>query len=163
MKKFTIISILLLMVSVSCMGQDQLAEAWRFDLDYLTQRIEIMHPDPYARFDKEAFYRVKEKLHNKIPDLDDVEIVLSISELLSTLEDGHTRWAFEHSDPQWLQKTFHVLPVIQYAFKDGIYIMAGLQQYQSLVGSKVLQIGKMSIAEVTSKLGKLWSHDNESG
>ena len=144
-------------------AQNQKADTWKQDLDYLVQRIEIMHPNPYAQFDKEEFNQLKEKLHNKIPDLDDVDIVLSISELITSLQDGHTRWAFENSDPQWLQQTFHVLPIIQYAFKDGIYIMAGLQQYQSLVGSKVLQIGKISIAEVTSELGKMWSHDNLSG
>jgi len=163
MKKLTLIIQLFLSVAMSIYAQDQRAEAWRSDLDYLVQRIEIMHPDPYAFFPKEEFYQLKEKLYDKIPNLSDVDIVLSISELLNTLQDGHTRWAFEHSDPKWLQQTFHVLPLIQYAFKDGIYIMAGLQQYQSLVGSKVLQIGEMPISEVTSKLGKMWSHDNPPG
>jgi len=161
MRKYIFLCFLLL--STLLCAQNQKAEAWKQDLDYLVQRIEIMHPNPYAQFDKDKFYQLKEILHNKIPDLDDVDIVLSISELLASLKDGHTLWAFDRSDPPWLQQTFHVLPVIQYAFKDGIYIMAGLQQYQSLVGSKVMQIGKMPIAEVILKLGKMWSHDNSSG
>jgi len=163
MKKLTIIGILLFLVVINIDAQDRQAEAWQNDLDYLVKRIEIMHPDPYAFFQKEEFSNLKQKLQNEIPDLSDVEIVLSISELLASLKDGHTRWAFERSDPQWLQQTFHVLPVIQYAFKDGIYIIAGLQPYQSLVGSKVIQIGEMPIAEVASKLGQMWSHDNSSG
>ena len=163
MQKITIISILLLSVLLSSKAQDQRAEAWRSDLDYLVQRIEIMHPDPYAFFQKEEFYRMKENLNSKIPNLSDVDIVLSISELLTNLQDGHTRWAFEYSDPPWLQQTFHVLPIIQYAFNDGIYIMAGLEQYQSLVGSKVLQIGEMPVGEVTKKLAGMWSHDNKPG
>ncbi len=163
MQKTTIISILLLSVILSSKAQDQRAEAWRSDLDYLVQRIEIMHPDPYAFFQKEQFYQLKEELYDRIPNLSDVDIVLSISELLTNLQDGHTRWAFEYSDPPWLQQTFHVLPIIQYAFNDGIYIMAGLEQYQSLGGSKVLQIGEMPIGEVTTKLAGMWSHDNKPG
>jgi len=158
-----LICIACLLLSTIVCAHNQQAEAWKQDLGYLVQRIEIMHPNPYAQIPKEEFVHLTEKILNEIPDLSDVDIVLSISELLASLKDGHTRWAFERSDPQWLQQTFHVLPVIQYAFKEGIYIIAGLQPYQSLVGSKVIQIGEMPIAEVASKLGQMWSHDNSYG
>ena len=161
MKKFSFIICFLLAGIIY--AQDQQPGTWRDDLDYIIQRIEIMHPDPYAFFPREEFYELKERLWNEIPDLSDADIVLSTSELLATLQDGHTRWAFERSDPQWLDQAFHLLPIIQYQFKDGIYVMAGLQQYRELVGLKVIKIGKMPIAEVTSKLGKLWSHDNAYG
>jgi hypothetical protein len=161
MKKLVLISCLL-MVCISY-AQDQRSGAWRDDLDYLVRRIEIMHPNPYAFFPKEAFYKLKESLYNQIPDLSDTDIVLLISELLATLQDGHTRWAFEYSDPQWLEQTFHLLPVILYQFEDGVYIMAGLPQYRELVGLKITKIGEMPIAEVTSKLGTKWSHDNPYG
>jgi hypothetical protein len=152
----------LMLVSI-IYAQDQQTDAWRDDLDYLVQRIEIMHPNPYAFFPKEEFYKLKEKLYNEILNLSNVDIVLSISELLATLQDGHTQWAFERSDPQWLVQSFHLLPIIQYQFKDGIYVIAGLPQYKELVGLKVKKIGNMSISEVTSKLGKMWSHDNKYG
>ena len=161
MKKIALIICFLLSVIICALGQQE--EAWQDDLDYLVERIEIMHPDPYAFYPRDEFYKLKERLFKEIPKLSDVDIVLSISEMLATLQDGHTRWAFEHSDPQWLQQSFHVLPVIHYAFEDGIYIMAGLKQYQSLVGLKVIQIGEIPIDEVTAKLGKMWSHDNQFG
>lgn len=163
MRKIRIISILLLLVAISSKARGQQPDTWQYDLDYLVKRIEIMHPDPYAFYPREDFYQLKDKLIKEIPHLSDMDIVLSISEMLATLHDGHTRWALEHSDPQWLQKSLHVLPVIQYAFKDGIYIIAGLNQYQSLVGLKVIRIGEMIISEVNSKLGTIWSHDNPSG
>ena len=34
-------------------AQDQKTAAWMEDPDYLVQRIEIMHPDPYAFFPRE--------------------------------------------------------------------------------------------------------------
>lgn len=161
MKKLILFSCLL--VAGISYAQDQNSGAWRDDLDYLVQRIEIMHPNPYAFFSKEEFYKLKEIFYNEIPNLSDVDIVISISELLATLQDGHTRWAFEYSDPQWLEQTFHFLPIIQYPFDDGIYVLAAIPQYRELVGSKITKIGKMSITNVTSKLGKIWSHDNPYG
>lgn len=161
MKKTILISYLLLVGIIY--AQEQQSGAWRDDLDYLIQRIEIMHPNPYAFFPKEEFYKLKDSLYNEIPNLSDVDIVISISELLATLQDGHTRWAFEHSDPEWLIQTFHLLPIIQYPFKDGIYLLAALPQYRELVGLKVTNIGNMPISEVISKLGKMWSHDNPYG
>lgn len=159
-----------LLILISCFlianisyAQDQKSAAWRDDLDYLIQRIEIMHPNPYAFFPKEEFNLLKERLYNEIPNLSDADIIISISELLATLQDGHTRWAFEYSDPQWLEQTFHFLPIILYSFEDGIFVMAAKPQYKELVGSKIVKIGKMPITQVTSKLGKIWSHDNPYG
>lgn len=161
MKKIIFIGCILLTGVLS--AQNSNSEAWRDDLDYLIGRIEIMHPGPYAYFSKEDFYKLSKKLYDEIPKLTDTEVIISISELLASLRDGHTRWAFEKSDPQWLMQTFNVLPIIQYAFADGTYIMAGLPQYKEFVGLKVIKIGKMLIEEVQEKLGKIWSHDNKSG
>jgi hypothetical protein len=161
MKKLILISCLL--AAGISYAQNQNSGAWRDDLDYLVQRIEIMHPNPYAFFPREEFCKLKESLYNEIPNLNDADIVISISELLATLQDGHTRWAFEYSDPQWLAQTFHFLPIILYPFEDGIYVLAAIPQYRELVGSKITKIGNMPIANVTSKLGKIWSHDNPYG
>jgi len=163
MKKFMIISVLSFVVTINSNAQNQQAEAWKQDLDYLVQRIEIMHPNPYAQIPKEEFTRLTEKIRNEITDLSDVDIVISISELLATLQDGHTGWAMDKTDPVWLQQSFHLLPLIQYEFKDGIYVMAGLQPYEHLVGLKVMQIGNMPIQNVAGKLSALMSHDNRSG
>ncbi|MFC2102127.1 hypothetical protein ACFLS7_03960 [Bacteroidota bacterium] len=52
----TLILISCLLMAGITYAQDQQADAWRGDLDYLVQRIEIMHPNPYAFFPKEEFY-----------------------------------------------------------------------------------------------------------
>lgn len=163
MKKLITIISIMLVIATNIIAQDQQSGLWKKDLDYLVERIEIMHPNPYSFITKEDFYQLKKGLYDKIPNLSDAEIVLSISELLATLNDGHTQWALDKTDPMWLQQNFHLLPLIQYNFKDGIHIMAALQPYENLVGLKVIQIGNMPIREVTSKLSALMSHDNSAG
>jgi hypothetical protein len=144
-------------------ARDQQADGWSEDVDYLVRRIEIMHPNPYAYIPKEKFYQLKNDLQDKIPGMSEADIVISIMRLVATLQDGHTRLSFVQSDPQWLNERFHLLPILFYPFKDGVFVLAGLEKYKDLVGSKVLRIGSMPIAEVTSRLGKFWSHDNTSG
>ncbi|MFH1196483.1 MAG: hypothetical protein V1720_12335 [bacterium] len=139
------------------------ARNWCSDVDYMISRIEIMHPDPYAFISKKEFYNLKEKFFAEIPNMSETDIVISIAELLARLKDGHTRWALEQSNPQWLENTFHILPVLLYPFKDGTYIIAALPPYAEFTGMKVLKIGDMPVSEVLSKLGKMWSGDNPYG
>jgi hypothetical protein len=153
----------ILLLAAAMFAQDQNTASWRDDLDYLVRRIEIMHPHPYGFFPREEFYKLKDKLSNEIPGLGDAEIVISFSELLASLQDGHTRMGFEYSDPEWLDKTFHLLPFILYPFDDGIYILAGMPKYKQLMGSEIVKIGKMPVAEVAAKLGRFYSHDNSYG
>ncbi len=153
----------ILLLAVIAFAQNQNPKAWQDDLEYLVKRIEVMHPAPYAFFPREKFYKLKEKLHNEIPTLNDADIVISMSELLASLQDGHTRMGFENSDFAWLGKNLNLLPFILYPFDDGVYILAGLPQYRDLVGLKIEKLGKLPVAEAMAKLGRLYSHDNAYG
>lgn len=163
MKKWLQIVLGTMLPAVLMFAQNQNPSAWQEDLDYLVKRIEIMHPAPYAFFPREEFHKLKEKLHDEIPSLNDADIVISISELLANLQDGHTRMGFENSDFAWLGANFHLLPFILYPFDDGVYIMAGQPKFRDLVGLKVEKLGKLPIAEALVKLGRLYSHDNAQG
>jgi hypothetical protein len=153
--------VLLSAVFLFAQGQD--SRLWQDDLEYLVKRIEIMHPNPYAYFPREEFIKLKDALSERIPRLSEAEIVISLSELLARLEDGHTRMGFEYSDPSWLNRTFHLLPFILYSFDDGFYILAGMPEHKEWVGAKVLRIGNMPAEEAAGKFGALYSHDNRSG
>jgi predicted metal-binding protein len=152
-----------LLLAIAGSAQDQNAVSWQNDLDYLVKRIEIMHPQPYAFIPQEEFYKLKDRLFNEIPSLSDAAIVISISELLASLQDGHTRMGFENSNFAWLGANFHLLPFILYPFDDGVYILAGLPKFRDLVGLKVEKLGELPVAEAMVKLGRLFSHDNAQG
>jgi hypothetical protein len=160
MKKWLPIMLGIILPAVLMFPQNQDPAAWQDDLDYLVQRIEIMHPAPYAFFPREEFHRLKDRLHDEIPTLNDADIVISISELLANLQDGHTRMGFENSDFAWLDRNLHLLPLILYPFDDGVYILAGQPRFRDLVGLKVEKLGKTPVADAVVKLGRLYSHDN---
>ena len=163
MKKALKIVTGILLLAAIALAQDQKSASWQDDLEYLVRRIEIMHPHPYSFFPREDFYKLKERLFSNIPKLSEADILISISGLLINLKDGHTRMGFEYSDPEWLDQTFHLLPFILYPFDDGVYILAGMPKHRELVGSQIVKIGKMPVAEAALKLGKLYGHDNSYG
>ncbi len=53
------------------------ADSWRADLEYLVETLEVVHPDVYARVDREEFRERADELARRIPDLDDRDIALS--------------------------------------------------------------------------------------
>ena len=148
---------------ISRFAKDQGCLPWQEDLEYLVNRIEIMHPNPYAYISREKFHRLKDGLSSRIPEMDEADIVIAISELLARLHDGHTRMRFDLSDSEWLDRTFHLLPLILYPFDDGVHVLAALPGYKEWAGAKVLRIGKMPIEKAAEKLEALYSHDNSSG
>jgi hypothetical protein len=163
MKKWLRIVSGIILSAVLMFAQNQESSPWQDDLEYLVNRIEIMHPAPYAFFPREEFYKLKKKLHDEMPTLNAADIVISISELLACLQDGHTRMGFENSDFAWLGQNLHLLPVILYPFDDGVHILAGLPKYRDLVGLRIEKLGRMPVADAMVRLGRLYSHDNAYG
>jgi hypothetical protein len=163
MRKTSAIISGIILLAVATFPQNKSTAAWQDDLEYLVKRIEIMHPQPYAFFPRDEFYKLKDKLFNEITNLSDAEIVIAISELLASLQDGHTRMGFENSDFAWLGTNLHLLPFILYPFDDGVYILAGLPKFRNLVGLRVEKLGELPVAEAMVKLGRLYSHDNAYG
>lgn len=137
------------------------ATLWQKDLNYLISRIEATHPAPYSFISEKEFLNKKDSLMLKIPEMNDAEIVLAFSELLALLKDGHTAVGFIFCNPEWMNKNFHLLPVIFYPFSDGTYILGAGNNLSSIVGKKVIKIGTMKIEEVITKLKGIYSSDND--
>ncbi len=160
MKKTTGLLLAILLSTAAALAQEKGSRSWQEDIDYLVRRIEIMHPDPYAVCPREEFLGMRDRLVSKIPGMSEAEIVISISELLASLNDGHTRMGFELSDPAWLDRTFHLLPFIFFPFDDGVFLLAGLPEQRQWVGWQVVRIGGMPVEEAARRIARLYSSDN---
>jgi hypothetical protein len=160
MKKTMGVLLGILLSAVVALAQEQGNRTWQEDIDYLARRIEIMHPDPFANCPRETFLELRDLLVSKIHGMSEADIVISISEMLARLRDGHTRMGFENSDPAWLDRTFHLLPFIFFPFDDGIFLLAGLPEQRQWVGWQVVRIGGMPVEEAVRRIARLYSSDN---
>ena len=105
------------------------AASWRADLDYLVETLEVVHPDLYARVDREEFRRCADELAERIPDLDERDVALGMMQLVALIEDGHTQL-----EPTGLAAFDRWFPVRFYRFTDGIFITAASDVYAPVSG-----------------------------
>ena len=66
-------------------------QEWATDIHYFQQKIAEKHIDPFFRLPQEEFDRQIEELIGQVPELDDIEIILSLQKIAAQLGDTHTR------------------------------------------------------------------------
>jgi hypothetical protein len=59
-------------------------------------------------------------------------------------------------------RPFRSLPLSVYWFDDGMYVIAAPERYRSLLGGRIVAIGKSGIDDAIAKLTPLTPHDNDS-
>jgi tetratricopeptide (TPR) repeat protein len=138
--------------------QDEItADGWLADLDYMIERLEIMHPNMYRNISKEQFSLAVSQSRQTIPSLGTHDIFVEFAKLVALLKDGHTsmRLTMEFAE------TMHIYPVAYYMFGDGLFIMSIDNRYKEYVGWKVVKIGQLSAEEALRKVSQMVSADNE--
>ncbi len=92
---------------------------------------------------KETFDTEVEALYKAIPNLQEHEIIVGMSRIVSLFKYGHTNISF-HQKPF----EFSQLPFNLYEFKDEIYIQGVQKNYPEALGAKVVAVEGTPIAEV---------------
>lgn len=130
-------------------------EGWRYDLDYLVREARRLHKDVERPAFSAEFETTARRLHERIPELSDSEIVIEMRRLLTLLNDGHT--GIERGDNATR------LPLQFYLFSDGLFIVRADEPAADLVGARVLAFGAASTEAVLDSLNALVPRDNPMG
>ncbi len=139
----TILLILNLFLFFQLSAQETLtAKQWQDDLRFLQNTVHKDYAHLFVKTTKEAFDAEVTALNKAIPNLQDHEIIVGLSRLVSLFKYGHTYVSF-HQKPF----EFSQLPFNLYAFNDGIYIQGAHKDYPKAVGAKVIAIEGMPISE----------------
>src|SRR5687768_8169550 len=123
MRKLLIFALIFLALSYTAAQertaiQDEAAQqAWAEDVDYLLDRIMIMHPEPYHRFTQAELEQEASDLKAELPYLTDQEIVFGLLRLMS-MQDGHT---FLNVFQTGLET--HLYPLRLYLFEEGVFVV----------------------------------------
>ncbi|WP_025665722.1 S41 family peptidase [Aquimarina megaterium] len=142
MKKILIILNLFLFAQL--WSQERLTKVqWQEDLRFIQNTIHNDYSHLFVKTTKEIFDTEVETLYNDIPNLQEHEIIVGISRLVSLFKYGHTYISF-HQKPF----EFSQLPFNLYEFNDGIYIQGTHKNYPEAVGAKVIAIEGKPISEV---------------
>lgn len=142
MKKILIIFNLLLFSQL--WSQETLTRAqWQEDLRFIQNIIHKDYSFLFVKTTKEDFNAEVETLYNDIPNLEEHEIIVGISRLISLFKYGHTHVSFHQKPFEFSQFPFNL-----YEFNDGIYIQGTHKNYPEAVGAKVIAVEGKPISEV---------------
>lgn len=131
-------------------------DGWRFDLRFLAQEVERLHPEPRRESPVPAFVAAARALEARLGTLEDGTVVVEIQRLIASLGDGHSSLLPVPTASQ----SMLALPIELYQFDDGVYIIGGAGEGKSLVGARVVSVGGVPVEQVMQRLTALASGDN---
>ncbi|SEC43294.1 Tetratricopeptide repeat-containing protein [Tenacibaculum sp. MAR_2009_124] len=144
MRKILFILCIFFFFNVSAQEQKRIsALQWREDLRFLQKTVNNDFSFLFKKTTAKEFNTAVEKLHNEIPDLQEHEIIVGFSRIVSLFKYGHTYVSYNQKSFKFSQFPFNL-----YEFNDGIYIQGTHKNYSKAVGAKVIEVEGMPISEV---------------
>lgn len=119
-------------------------DQWREDILFLKEQIEQKHIDAFHFQSKEAWDKKFGAFEKALPKLSYEQKLVGIATLGASFGDGHTA-----ARPYEFMQRF---PVTFSWFGNDLRIVRIDKHHQAVVGSKVLKIGKMSVADAYHKV-----------
>lgn len=69
-------------------------QEWVTDIHYFQQKMAEKHADPFFRLPQEEFDRQIDELVEQVPELEDIEIILSLQKIIAQIGDQHSNVTF---------------------------------------------------------------------
>lgn len=134
------------------------SEKWRDDLKFMAAEIEKTHKNAFHRVSRDQFYKEVNALEQKIPSLEDHQVIVEFIRIVALVGDGHTglRWGAHLG-------TGGVLSVRFYQFDDGIFVQNTLPEQKELLGAKLVAVNGIPVGRAIEKLTPYIWRDNEMG
>lgn len=131
-------------------------EEWEQDLDFMTETLTRVHPNPYSRTSPQTFRAEAEALRAALPELSDEEIVIAFSKIIGFANDGHSGL-----DPVGDVVAFNLwLPIRAERFAEGVFITAAAPEMAYLIGGQIVKIGDSGGTTAFEEVMKIANGDN---
>ena len=131
--------------------------AWRKDLQMIATTLPSTHPNAFYRMKRESWDSAVASIDARLPSMTRNQAMVAFGQLVAMVSDGHTSInpLFDRA------MDIHYYPVRFELFDDGLFIRSAAPQFASMVGAKVIRIGKMSSDEALAALTTTIGHENE--
>ncbi len=130
------------------------AEEWRADLEVFRQQMTQKHGNLFHSMTSQEFNEAIDHLESKLPTTSSDGVMAALMKLVAMVHDGHTRLRVDTTGA-------HMLPIRLHFFADGLYVISGATPYSSLVGAKLIRIGRLAADEGYQAVRELVSVDGE--
>ncbi len=114
---------------------------WRYDLDFWMKEVRRLHPAPFAVTPEPEFLARVKRLHDRIPELSDEQVMIGMVKLSALLGDGHSGIRPLPDSRVGIR----MLPLQLYAFADGLFVIDADSAHAGLIGARVLNVGDRAV------------------
>ena len=153
---------------------DEWVVAWRDDLSFVKKSLPETHAQLFHSISEPEFNASIDLLGERVPELSHQEIIVELSAIVASINDGHTRLTLpmvEGSDffaghsttptPKDPSMLFNHYPVRFYIYKDGLFVRKIAAEHSEFAGAKVIRIGRLSADDAMSEVSRVVHRDNE--
>lgn len=131
------------------------AKSFGKEADALVQKIEALHPGPFAHADRKTFDTDLAAIKAKAPRKSFGCATAELMALVAELHDGHT-----YVLPINIPGETRWFPIRFYAFPDGLYVTSVAPEHAKLAGKKVLKIGALDADTAIAKAVAIQAANN---
>jgi hypothetical protein len=155
---FTTYTFLMLFTPLKVVAQIEMTtEKWREDLRHMSEELPKRHINLFHSMTQDAFERAVGKLDERIPELQDHQIIVEFSRIAAMIGDGHSGIRL-YDDPNI---AFSSCPIRFYLYQDGLFVQRADRAFSEVVGARVTKIGNVSVDKAINLVRELISRDNE--
>ncbi|WP_422104490.1 hypothetical protein [Winogradskyella sp.] len=123
-------------------GQNQLpASDWQNDVKFLQETIHRDYAFLFKKVTQKDFDAAVDTFYKTIPELQEHQIRVGLSRLVSMFQYGHTQIPYSYVSKAG------IFPINLYQFNDGLYIEGVHKAHEAVLGAKVVSIGETPIAK----------------
>jgi hypothetical protein len=154
-KEFILVFTILMLCHISS-AQEEKHQAWKSDIEYIRTELPKRHKNLFFKIGQKTFDNRLNELTKSLPNMTDIQIALSLQEIIAQMGDDHTGLDYKP-----LVKSASIFPITLYWFSNGLHVLAILNKYESALGGRITAIDDVPIAEVNSRLSSLMAKTND--
>lgn len=127
-------------------------EKWFQDITFLQKALPDKHKNLFFKINKEDFHEQIETLKSDIPNLNDDELTVTLSKIIASVGDAHTRVNFDSNK---------IFPFGFFLFKEGIYCINTTEAYRNALNKRLIKVNGIDVEDVLIELNKIVPSENE--
>lgn len=134
---------------------DHQRQLWKEDFDYIINKIEEVHPNPYRVNDRNYIENEFNKLVTRSTCLTNEEIYFEVSRIIALYKDGHTSILWHELNSEFFY------PIYCSVIDDKVYVTSSIKKYEDILYNQVISINGKNINDVIRKISAYINAENE--
>lgn len=156
MKKLVVLLTVITFIGCQKNETPQKNNLWKEDIEFIQINLPDKHVNLFTKISSQEFNSEIESLIEKLPTLEENEIICGLMKIFAKIGDPHTGIHNESN-----MSRFNIAPVKFEVFDDGIYLVGAIESGDAFLRKKVTAVNNTPINIVCEKIAEIIPHEND--